>query len=147
MAKALWYVIAAAALVFLFMLLASGKLNAETLSGRARVIDGYEIAVGSQRIRLWGVWAPELDERGGQSARSEMMLIIGSDTVHCRLPEKPQYTWVVAKCGTDTFIDIGAELIARGYALDCEHFSGGVYRSLEPKDARLRLTPKPYCKR
>ena len=43
------------------------------------------------------------------------------------------------------FADIGAEIIRRGLALDCPHFSGSRYRTLEPAGVREIIRQARYC--
>lgn len=113
--------------------------------GRADVHDGDTLRVGRDRIRLWGVDAPELTERGGQAARDQLRLIVGRDIVRCVDTGRRSYNRIVAVCATDTFPDIGRELISRGNALDCPRYSRGRYHNDETTEARLALPAKPYC--
>ena len=47
-------------------------------------------------------------------------------------------------CYVDGDVDIGAELIKRGLALDITSFTGGKYTELETKEARRRIKNVPY---
>lgn len=98
------------------------------------------------RVRLWGVDAPELDEYGGQAARDEMKRIVGNDVVRCVDTGARSHDRIVGVCGTDTFPDIGLEIISRGKALDCPRYSHGRYHDAETAAARLTLPAKPYCR-
>lgn len=114
------------------------------IAGYARVHDGDTIYVNDQAVRLWGVDAEELSETHGHEAHMALVAItIQGGKVACE-PIGKSYDRVVAVCISGG-MDIGAELIRRGYALDCERYSGGRYRHLEPPGARERLRQKPYC--
>ena len=71
--------------------------------------------------------------------------IIGFDAVTCNWQGVVSHKRLFAICHTQNYPDIGAELIRRGFALDCRRYSGGRYKKLEPPDARKRLPSKRYC--
>ena len=125
-----------------------------TLSGSATVRDGDTIRVNGVAVRLAGVDAEELWEPNGSAARGALMAIIAGRSVQCAPTGKRSYERIVATCailgnpdakGPTQLQDIGALLIARGYALDCARYSGGKYRDLEPPGVRDVLRQKPYC--
>lgn len=109
------------------------------------VHDGDTLTVDRQSYRLNGIDAPELAEPGGIEARDTLRTIVGSDPVDCMKTGR-SYNRIVAICSTPTFPDIGAELIRRGFALDCRRYSGGRYREIEAASARERLPQKKYCR-
>jgi hypothetical protein len=51
----------------------------------------------------------------------------------------------VATCYLPDGTDIARELVHRGWALDCAHYSHGRYRADEPSGVRQRLSQAPYC--
>ena len=127
----------------LFFGWAHGQSN--TLSGPVRVIDGDTIVLTdtNTHIRLNGVDAPEVvhpgydhDDPFGPEARDEMRRIVGDKIVHCELNGERSYERLVGVCFLPDGTDIGAEIIRRGLALDCPHFSGSRYRTLEPGGVR-----------
>lgn len=113
--------------------------------GLATVHDGDTIRVDGQSVRLQGVDAEELTEPHGVEARDAMKVIVRALTVRCE-PSGKSYNRVVATCYLPDGTDIGAELIHRGFALDCAHYSRGKYRPLEPAGARQKLLQKGYCR-
>lgn len=121
--------------------------RAETLyTGQARVHDGDTIKIGEQSFRLHGIDAPELSERYGIESRNMMRDIIREQPVLCTPTGGKSYKRLVAVCTTAYYSDIAAELVRRGYALDCARYSHGQYRTLEPQDARTKIKQKEYCK-
>lgn len=114
-----------------------------SLTGSATVIDGDTISLMGLHIRLQGIDAEELSEPHGIAARDELHRLI-KDGVTCKLTGARSYDRYVGKCNVG-IIDVGAWLVAYGFALDCAHYSNGEYRKLEPKDVRSKLIQKPYC--
>jgi micrococcal nuclease len=115
-----------------------------TLSGVAVVHDGDTIRVAGASIRLAGIDAEELSEPNGAAATTAMQRIVGTEMITCVVSGK-SYNRFVATCTREDGTDIGGELVRRGFALDCAHYSGGKYRGLEPVGARARLLQKFYC--
>jgi len=120
-------------------------LCAQAYQGPAHVVDGDTIDLGGTRFRLHGVDAPELKTQSGLEARLNLSLIVGLDRVVCVPTGRTSYKRVVARCSTRSIPDLGAEIIRRGYALDCGRYSHGEYKSMETIDARKRLKRSPYC--
>ena len=114
-----------------------------SISGQAIVHDGDTMRVAGYSVRLAGVDAEELSEPNGYAARDALRAIVRASTVRCEISGK-SYNRVVGTCYLGD-MDINAEIIRRGYALDCARYSGGKYRTIEPFDARRRLLQKPYC--
>ena len=115
-----------------------------TISGPATVIDGDTIAVQGHRIRLFGIDAPESDQRCisadrlpyncGSLATSVLEEEIGGATVNCFVIDIDQYHRSVAVCAANDH-DLGERMVRRGFAIDYPFFSGGKYA--EPQeDAR-----------
>lgn len=116
-----------------------------TLSGHATVVDGDTLYVSGQRVRLYGIDAMELDTMHGRTAKWALVRLINNERVSCNPTGKFSHGRYVARCSTPSVPDLGAEMVKRGHALDCAHYSQGTYRSIEAPDARARLTPAPYC--
>jgi len=127
-----------------FTLLCSPAMATE-ISGPATVQDGDTIYVSGVSVRLHGVDAPELREPGGIEARDQLAGIVAGNTIRCIERGRPSRGRMVAVCTTSAGLNLNAEIIRRGFALDCPRYSNGRYRSLEPTGARQRLVQKPYC--
>lgn len=113
--------------------------------GPVYIVDGDTLDVGGTRFRLHGVDAPERSTQAGMEARMNLSLIVGLDRVVCVPTGRTSHKRLVARCSTKNVPDLGAEIIRRGYALDCRRYSGGEYRDLETPNARIRLRRSPYC--
>jgi micrococcal nuclease len=116
--------------------------QAGTITGPATAYDGDTLYVANQPVRLAGIDAEELDEPHGPAARDHLRQLIGSQIVTCHW-DGYSYQRKVGVCFTT--LNLNEQMIRDGYALDCAHYSNGVYRSLEPAGARQRLIQKPYC--
>lgn len=127
----------------------SGAL-ATTISDKLvhiRDADTIEIATSRVRIavRLHGVDAPELDERGGQAGKRWMQNAYGNPVVTCELNGNKTYDRWVGVCWDKSGVDLGAAVIASGYARDCPRYLGGQYRKFET-DASRSIQSKRYCR-
>jgi micrococcal nuclease len=128
--------------------------QSNTLAGPVRVIDGDTIVLtdANTHIRLNGVDAPEVvhpgydhDDPFGPESREEMRRIVGDKIVRCELNGERSHERLIGVCFLPDGTDIGAEIIRRGLALDCPHFSGSKYRALEPNGVRQIILQARYC--
>lgn len=95
--------------------------------GPARVADGDTFNVGAERVRLWGVDAPEgrqicQDAQGqayacGDVARDELVRLIGGRAVHCQVRDRDPYGRAVSRCQVGS-IDPGEAMVRAGWAVD-----------------------------
>jgi endonuclease YncB( thermonuclease family) len=108
--------------------------------GQASVIDGDTIEIHGQRIRLWGIDAPESDQlcrnddsdpyQCGRAAATALagLLYAVPRPVTCALTGSDQYGRAVAVCSLgQPGPDIGQWLVANGHALDWPRYSKGKY--------------------
>ena len=114
---------------------------------KVRDADTIEIATNQGRIavRLNGVDAPELKERGGQAGKKWMQRTYGNAILTCEFNGQKTYDRYVAVCFDKNGTDIGAAVIAAGHARDCPKFSDGRYRKYETDASRV-IPPKSYCR-
>ena len=99
---------------------------AQTLVGRASVVDGDTLEIRGERVRLWGVDAPEsaqtcLDKAGkpwpcGRRAAFALADFLGQRTVSCGVRERDRYGRAVAVCFVGG-VEINRWLVAEGWAL------------------------------
>ena len=116
----------------------------EPFSGYAHVIDGDTIKIRGMKIRLAGINAPELDRPYGVKSKYEMVNIVKGKKVYVVPDGTTSFDRIVATCYIDGDVDIGAELIKRGLALDIPSFTGGKYTEFETKEARRIIKNVPY---
>jgi endonuclease YncB( thermonuclease family) len=117
----------------------NSEVGAQTITGRASVIDGDTIEIHGTRIRLFGIDAPESDQlctilgkpfRCGQQAAFALADEIGNKVVNCRPKDRDRYGRVVAVClvGGE---DINAWMVAKGWAIAYRHYSNDYVRQEE----------------
>lgn len=135
-------------LVFALALIASAvPAAAQTVTGRASIIDGDTIAIEGveSRIRLHGIDAPEGkqtcdDARGKRylcgvrSADALSGLIGRNGTVACREMDRDRYGRIVAICSSNG-LEINREMVRAGWAVDYVKYSNDMYK-VEEGEAR-----------
>jgi endonuclease YncB( thermonuclease family) len=128
------------------------RLVAGTLTGHARVVDGDTFDLGAERIRLWGIDAPERGRscsRRGEpwrpydEASNALRAILDGMPVTCDAVEREQRGVkppLIAKCFVAGH-DVGELMVRAGWAVDDAHYSRGYYLPLqaEPKAKRLGI--------
>jgi endonuclease YncB( thermonuclease family) len=105
--------------------------------GPARVVDGDPFTFGAERVRLWGVDAPEgrqvcQDAKGqgyacGDAARDQLVALIGGRIVRCAVRDRDPYRHAVSRCAAGS-TDLGEAMIRAGWAIDYVQFSRGPTR-------------------
>jgi endonuclease YncB( thermonuclease family) len=122
------------------------------VSGLARAVDGDSLEIGSERIRLFGIDAPELRQlcqlreaevTCGFEARDALAALVRGRTVTCT-PEEAErsYDRLVAVCRVTTerdgTIDLSEKQVRDGHAIELLSHSHGRYASAEreAKDAK-----------
>jgi endonuclease YncB( thermonuclease family) len=111
--RSLWVVVG-------LMLAAASPVS---LSGQARVVDGDTFTLGSERVRMWGIDAPEGrqtckdagggDYRCGEVARDRLIGLIARRDVTCEVRDRDQYGRAVARCRVGD-LDLGLEMVKGG---------------------------------
>lgn len=123
-----------AAILFAVTLGASPALA--DLSGRvSHVADGDTFTLAGQKVRVWGIDAPELSQRCGNAAcgtaaRDALEQLVRSRTVVCTQVDRDRYRRVVASCRA-AGRDLGEAMVRSGNALDYRRYSRGRYRDAE----------------
>src|SRR6266404_6378373 len=111
--------------------IAPAAFAAADIIGQASVIDGDTIEIHGQRIRLFGIDAPEHDQlceaggaqyRCGQKAALALADQIGKQAVDCAPRDVDQYGRVVAVCSA-AGEDLNAWMVRHGWALAYRHYS------------------------
>ncbi len=112
--------------------LASAADAQTSVVGVVSVIDGDTIEIRGQRIRLFGVDAPEsrqicVDAAGrewrcGQRAALELADMVGGATVHCEERDRDRYRRIVAVCRKGSQ-DLGWWMAGHGWAVASQRYS------------------------
>ncbi len=132
----------------------AGDEGVPTHSGRASVIDGDTIEIAGERIRIWGVNAPEDRQtctrgsetwRCGQQSALALSDWVGQRAVTCRQQDRDRYGRSVATCAVADE-DMGAWLVGHGWAVEYTQYSDGRYRSAEAsaRAARVGVHTGPF---
>lgn len=103
-----------------------------SLTPPVRVIDGDTLALGDQRIRLYGIDAPErsqgcLDARGqpypcGRYAALALEALVRGRDLSCAVLSRDRYGRDVARCRAGG-VDLGAALVEHGWAIAFRKYS------------------------
>ena len=118
-------------ILIIVVLLASWAAAAADLTGRATIIDGDTIEIRGQRIRLFGIDAPESRQtceadgqtyRCGQQAALALADHIGQQTIACEQRDVDRYRRIVAVCRLGGE-DVGAWMVSQGWAMAYSRYS------------------------
>lgn len=127
---------------------ARGPTNSGSrLTGQVSVIDGDTLEMHGQRIRLFGMDAPESSQlceskngkpwRCGAASANALSRFIASRPVTCVQRDRDRYQRIVAQCQVAGGTDIGTWMTASGWALAFRRYSTQ-YVSAEQSAARER---------
>lgn len=106
--------------------------SAGTFTGRVtRVVDGdtFWISSASERIRVWGLDAPERGTLEGSRATAALTSLISSQTLTCRQRDVDRYGRIVGQCFLADGRDITAVMIESRTAEEYCRYSGNHYRT------------------
>lgn len=97
------------------------------------IIDGDTVFHDGQRIRIWGIDAPEMSQSGGQAAKERLAQLCHRRHIHVVPRDTDVYGRTVAQlfCGRG---DIGAAMVESGYAVS----AGRTYAKMERKACRRK---------
>lgn len=97
-------------------------------------IDGDTFKWGTERVRLWGVDAPEISTQDGVVAATELHYLIEGQTLTCEVKGTDQYGRTVAQCWNESGKDIACLMVGKGLAEDWPYFSRGFYKPCKQED-------------
>lgn len=114
------------------LLMTSATACADQVAGQATVVDGDTLEIHGERIRLFGIDAPETRQlcadpfgnahRCGKIAAWTLDGFIGQAVVTCIGDERDRYKRLIAVCYADG-ADLGALLVERGLAVAYRKYS------------------------
>lgn len=112
-----------------------------TIVGPAQVVDGDTLRLGGERVRLYGVDAPERDQLCGVAscgdvAKLQLTQFIADRPVTCEGSKRDRYRRLLATC-TVGGRDLGSWMVRRGYAMAYVRYSSR-YLTAETKARRER---------
>lgn len=123
-------------LLLVVLALGFGPAASADVAGKASVIDGDTLEIRAERVRLWGVDAPESRQmckdaagrayRCGQQAANALAAWIGQRAVDCRERDRDRYGRAVSSCSV-AGQDMATWLATAGHAIDYTQYSRGAY--------------------
>lgn len=91
------------------------------------VVDGDTIACAGERVRLWGLDAPERHDPTGPAATRALARLTARQPVTCTEAGKRSYGRLVARCTLPDGRDLACEMIRGGWAREWAGYSRGYY--------------------
>lgn len=115
-------------------------------TGPARVIDGDTLDLARDRVRIYGIDAPEAGQTCGDTeiwpcgsqATAALAAWIGDRSVSCTEIERDRYQRAVATCDVGGE-DVGLWMIRNGWAVEYREYSDGRYAEAERAAAAARV--------
>ena len=117
--------------LLLLLLLSYNFLNAKTIIGKPKIIDGDTIHIDKNKIRLHGIDAPETKQKClidseewfcGKHSTNELKKLINDQVVKCIVKDIDIYNRFVAVCLIDT-IDLNRLMVMSGWAVAYRYYS------------------------
>ena len=95
-------------------------------TGAARVLDGDTLEIAGEKIRLYGIDAPELgqicrtrkgqDQQCGELARQALVAVVENQAVACKGDRRDPDGLLIAVCRIG-WLDVGEKMVLDGWAL------------------------------
>ena len=146
-----------ASLAALLMAAATAHADAPIFGEVESVVTGNSFVLGGRRHRLWGIDAPDLDQpcvngngeayACGTTAKILLFTVTRRQPLACRAVGVPQQGPPLVTCTLGGY-DLGALMVASGYAFDDAAVSGGAYARWEgdAKAERQGMWGGPFVK-
>lgn len=133
-------------LIAIVALVSTAPASAQSFSGPARAVDGDTLALAGERVRLFGIDAPEsmqTCDRGGtawacgQDAKALLATMIEGKDVTCTARERDDYGRIVATCRAGES-DLSGVMAREGFAVALPQFTTD-YLGLEARAKQYKL--------
>lgn len=118
------------------MSISKTALSSSDIEGFARVVDGDTIAVSGQKIRLYGIDAPEKkqtckkpvwhDWPCGKASAIRLKIRIGLKPVRCAIKNYDRYGRSVSVCYVGK-TELNRWMVKNGFAVAYRKYGGGIY--------------------
>lgn len=119
-------------MIVLLLATPAGAGEAQVLAGPAVALDGDTILVAGERVRLWGIDAPEMrDWPWGAHSRAALDRIVAGHEISCTEYARDRYKRPVAVChriADDT--ELGIALLLAGRAVVYRRFTAAATGAL-----------------
>ena len=118
-------------IIFLFYFTFSFSLQAQSITGKAIIIDGDTIHIGKNKIRLHGIDAPEWNQsctinnevwECGKRSTLALKKLIDKQTVVCKIKSIDQYKRYIAVCFSKK-INLNKKMVLNGWAIAYSYYS------------------------
>ena len=128
-------------LIYIIIFLLISKISfAEEISGNANIIDGDSIKIGSKKIRLFGIDAPEIKQKCkkihfsisfiifqknydcGLNSKRALKKKINNKRIFCRIRSKDRYGRILAICYLEKK-DLNMWMVQSGNAIAYKRYS------------------------
>ena len=116
---------------FLFILISHNVFGQEIIKGKAKIIDGDTINIGSNKIRLYGIDAPEINQTClkeskewlcGVRSKIELINMINSKTLMCKIIDIDRYKRLIGECFVNQN-NINKKMVKEGWAIAYRYYS------------------------
>lgn len=111
----------------------------EVMAGGARILDGDTLDLNGERIRLYGIDAPEMAQTCrhgarewscGVEARDALAGMIGRQSLTCEKRDTDRYGRTVATCQAGE-VSVNTWMVRNGWALAYRQYGGAIYDANE----------------
>lgn len=105
--------------------------GAQVIAGPATAVDGDSLVVGGQKVRLFGIDAPEYTQtcrrdgevwECGRGAKAQLSALVEGEPVQCRRVATDSYGRAVSTC-TSGYGDLNRTMVEQGWAVAYLEFS------------------------
>ena len=118
-------------IIFLFCFTFSFSTHTQSITGKAKIIDGDTIHIDKNKIRLHGIDAPEWDQtctlsykvwECGKKSTLALKKLIANQIVICKINNIDQYNRYIAVCFSDR-VNLNKKMVLDGWAIAYRYYS------------------------